>query len=196
MQVRRTAIDESSARSGIAFEDQPDASDTVQATPAARPLIEHRAPTTPAEAALLDALDALSFSLTGKPPADVIAPAAELEDALPEPTFKPPPAASTAAPLAQAACEGTTKRRGERLANIHVARGVLYWLAVGIAGGSAWWSASSLYQAAVAALIASGAVMTVEIVLRAIDPAIARRLGLDRRRASLASSPAVRSSRY
>ncbi len=60
--------------------------------------------------------------------------------------------------------------------------GQLYWLTVGAAASATWRSSSSLYLTAVAALVASAALIVVELLLRAIDPRIARLLGLARAR--------------
>jgi hypothetical protein len=53
---------------------------------------------------------------------------------------------------------------------------------VGAAASATWRSSSSLYLTAVAALVASAALIVVELLLRAIDPRIARLLGLARAR--------------
>jgi hypothetical protein len=66
------------------------------------------------------------------------------------------------------------------VSRVRLPRGVLYWLAVGVAGSFAWRSSSSLYDAAVAALAASATVIVVELVLRTVNPRIARHLGLAR----------------
>jgi hypothetical protein len=77
-------------------------------------------------------------------------------------------------------------RRWSGLAAWWVPRGLLYWLAVGTAASAAWRSWSSPYRTAVAALVASAAVIVVELILRTIDPRIARRLGLARAREGVA----------
>lgn len=73
-------------------------------------------------------------------------------------------------------------RRRYGLAEWRIPSGQLYWLAVGAAASATWRSSSSLYFTAMAALVASAALIVVELLLRAIDPRIARRLGLARGR--------------
>jgi hypothetical protein len=63
-----------------------------------------------------------------------------------------------------------------------IPRGFLYWLIVGAAAVIAWRLTESITRAAIAALLASAIVMMLEIVLRMVDPRIARRLGLARGR--------------
>jgi hypothetical protein len=63
-----------------------------------------------------------------------------------------------------------------------VPRGLIYWLSVAAAASVTWRLNGSLLDSAIAALIASAAVILLELVLRTIDPRIARRLGLARGR--------------
>ena len=59
-------------------------------------------------------------------------------------------------------------------------RGLIYWLSVGGAASVTWRLSGSLLRAAIAALLASAAIILLELALRTIDPRIARRLGLAR----------------
>ena len=61
-------------------------------------------------------------------------------------------------------------------------RGLIYWLSVGGAASVTWRLSASLLRAAIAALVASAAIILLELALRTIDPRIARRLGLARGR--------------
>jgi hypothetical protein len=61
-----------------------------------------------------------------------------------------------------------------------IPRGLLYWFGVGVAAGATWRLTSSLYETAVAALVASAALIGLELVLRMVDPRLARRLGFAR----------------
>jgi hypothetical protein len=72
--------------------------------------------------------------------------------------------------------------RDSRLAHWRVPRGLLYWLGVGAAAGAAWRLTSSPFEIAVAALVASAALIGLELLLRLIDPRLARRLGFARAR--------------
>jgi hypothetical protein len=67
-----------------------------------------------------------------------------------------------------------------RAANWRIPRGLLYWFGVGGAGGATWRLTSSLYEMTVAALAASAALIVLELLLRVIDPRLARRLGFAR----------------
>ena len=69
-----------------------------------------------------------------------------------------------------------------RLARWRVPRGLLYWLGVGATAGAAWRLTSSPFDIAVAALAASAALIGLELLLRMIDPRLARRLGFARAR--------------
>ena len=60
--------------------------------------------------------------------------------------------------------------------------GLLYWLTVVAAAVIARRMTGSITRAVIAALLASATIMVLEIVLRMIDPRIARRLGLARGR--------------
>jgi hypothetical protein len=62
-------------------------------------------------------------------------------------------------------------------------RGLVYWLGVVAAASVTWRMSASLLDAAIAGLLASAAIIILEIVLRMIDPRVARRLGLARGRA-------------
>jgi hypothetical protein len=70
--------------------------------------------------------------------------------------------------------------RDSRAANWRIPRGLLYWFGVGVAGGTTWRLTSSLYELTVAALAASAALIGLELLLRVIDPRLARRLGFAR----------------
>jgi hypothetical protein len=59
-----------------------------------------------------------------------------------------------------------------------IPRGLLYWMSVVTAATVSWRLNESLLHAAIASLLASATVIALEIVLRMIDPRIARRLGL------------------
>lgn len=64
-------------------------------------------------------------------------------------------------------------------------RGLIYWLSVGGAASASWRLSASLLRTAIAALLASAAVILLELALRTIDPRIARRLGLARGRSDV-----------
>src|SRR5207249_2682797 len=78
--------------------------------------------------------------------------------------------------------------RGTRLADHdsrvaprrRIPRGLLYWFGVGVAAGATWRRTSSLYETAVAALVVSAVLIGLELLLRLVDPRIARRLGFAR----------------
>jgi hypothetical protein len=59
-----------------------------------------------------------------------------------------------------------------------IPRGLLYWMSVVTAATVSWRLNESLLHAAIAWLLASATIIALEIVLRMIDPRIARRLGL------------------
>jgi hypothetical protein len=61
-----------------------------------------------------------------------------------------------------------------------IPRGLLYWFGVGVAAGATWRLTSSLYEMAVAALAASAALIGLELLLRMVDPRVARRFGFAR----------------
>jgi hypothetical protein len=63
-----------------------------------------------------------------------------------------------------------------------IPRGLLYWVSVVAAAAVSWRLNKSLLHAATASLLASATIIALEIVLRMIDPRIARRLGLARGR--------------
>ena len=61
-----------------------------------------------------------------------------------------------------------------------IPRGLFYWFGVGVAAGATWRLTSSLYETAVAALVVSAVLIGLELLLRLVDPRIARRLGFAR----------------
>jgi hypothetical protein len=67
-----------------------------------------------------------------------------------------------------------------RAARWRIPRGLIYWSGVGVTAGATWRLTSSLYVMAVAALVASAALIGLELLLRMVDPRIARRLGFAR----------------
>jgi hypothetical protein len=88
------------------------------------------------------------------------------------------PAPQTGA--APAALESAPSAHDSRVARLRIPRGLLYWFGVGVAGGATWRLTSSLYEMTVAALAASAALIGLELLLRVIDPRLARRLGFAR----------------
>jgi len=114
----------------------------------------------------------------GPPPAEVGAkPAAAADTAAAQVTVYDP-APQTGAALT--ALDSAPAAHDSRVARWRIPRGLLYWLGVGVAGGATWRLTSSLYEMAVAALVASAALIALELLLRAIDPRLARRLGFAR----------------
>lgn len=83
---------------------------------------------------------------------------------------------------APAVPDSAPRGRDSRLARWRVPRGLLYWLGVSAAAGAAWRLTSSPFEIAVAALVASAALIALELLLRVIDPRLARRLGFARAR--------------
>jgi uncharacterized membrane protein len=61
---------------------------------------------------------------------------------------------------------------------LQIPRGLLYWVSVVTAATVSWRLNESLLHAAIASLLASATIIVLEIVLRLIDPRMARRLGL------------------
>jgi hypothetical protein len=108
----------------------------------------------------------------------------------PSPPEQPAPVAATAAsrvrmyerPLrtTSAALDSAPPANDSRVARWRIPRGLLYWFGVGVAGGATWRLTSSLYEMAVAALAASAALIGLELLLRVLDPRLARRLGFAR----------------
>ena len=78
--------------------------------------------------------------------------------------------------------DATSTDRDSRFAHWKVPRGLLYWLGVGAAAGAAWRLTSSAVEIAIAALLASAVLIGSELLLRVIDPRLARRLGFARSR--------------
>ena len=74
-----------------------------------------------------------------------------------------------------------------------IPRGLLYWFGVGVAAGATWRLTSSLYETAVAALVVSAVLIGLELLLRLVDPRIARRLGFAPRTAEPPSMEPARS---
>jgi hypothetical protein len=134
---------------------------------------------------LLKALDFLDACLLpephverGLPPADPGAKfVATAETTASGVTVDDHPLQTAAAPAAPAAAPAD---QDSRAANRRIPRGLLYWFGVGIAGGATWRLTSSLYEMTVAALAASAALIGLELLLRLIDPRLARRLGFAR----------------
>jgi hypothetical protein len=80
---------------------------------------------------------------------------------------------------AKSAAAADTDASG-RIARRRIPRGLIYWVGVGVSAGATWRLTSSIYEAAVAALVASAALIGLELLLRMVDPRIARRLGFAR----------------
>lgn len=153
--------------------ESPEDRDTVEAPPS-RPN---------ADAAVLSTLDVLhawvvaplgpepgaASAVKDEAAADVDTPGAQEVPAAP---VSPATAAETVA-VAPARAPLRSRIKAWRLPH-----GLLYWLTVGAAASATWRLSSSLYSTVVAALVASAAVIVFELLLRAIDPRIARRLGL------------------
>jgi hypothetical protein len=112
---------------------------------------------------------------------------------LPEPDVEgsPPPPEADARPAPVADTTAALERVDEpalqapeahdsRVARWRIPRGLLYWFGVGVTAGAAWRLTSSLYDMAIAALAASAALIGLELLLRAFDPRLARRLGFAR----------------
>jgi hypothetical protein len=116
-----------------------------------------------------------TYAERGLPPADSDARSiAAAETTASGVTVDDPALQTTAAPAAAPAV------RDSRAANWRIPRGLLYWFGVGVAGGTTWRLTSSLYELTVAALAASAALIGLELLLRVIDPRLARRLGFAR----------------
>ena len=109
----------------------------------------------------------------------------------PEPDAKPAPRATTAAaavrvddpPLqitAPAPLDSAPPAHDSRVAHWRIPRGLLYWFGVGAAAGATWRLTSSLFDMTIAGLAASAALIGLELLLRAFDPRLARRLGFAR----------------
>jgi hypothetical protein len=152
-----------------ALEAPAEAADAVEAPPTERTRADPQPPSASADVALAHALAALDSCVALLQEAPTRSEPAPTEDATPERALE----------------NAATTRAAQRLARLHLPRGLLYWLVVGVTASLAWHSTSSLYEAVVAGLIASAAVITLEIVLRAVDPSIARRLGLGRPRSGV-----------
>jgi hypothetical protein len=134
---------------------------------------------------LLKALEFLDAWLVSKP---------EVERGLPpaEVGAKPAAVGDTAASqvtvydaapqigAAPAALDSGPAAHDSHVAHWRIPRGLLYWFGVGVAGGATWRLTSSLYEMTVAALAASAALIGLELLLRLIDPRLARRLGFAR----------------
>jgi hypothetical protein len=83
-------------------------------------------------------------------------------------------------PVAQSAPRPRSSDHHSRVARWRIPRGLLYWCGVGVTAGATWRLTSSLYEMAIAALVASAALIGLELLLRMVDPRIARRLGFAR----------------
>jgi hypothetical protein len=81
---------------------------------------------------------------------------------------------------AQAALGPAPANHDSRVPRWRMPRGLLYWLGLGVAGGATWRMTSSLYETTVVVLVASAALIVLELVLRVVDPRLARRLGFAR----------------
>jgi hypothetical protein len=112
---------------------------------------------------------------TGLPPADSGAKSAPAGDSPASGMTVDDPALQTAAVPGPAPADP-----GARAASWRIPRGLLYWFGVVVAGGATWRLTSSLYEMTVAALAASAALIALELLLRVIDPRLARRLGFAR----------------
>jgi hypothetical protein len=133
------------------------------------------------DSGLLRALEFLDACLLPEP--DV-----ERSPSLPEVT-KPAPAADPASrvtvddPGLQPTARASRRElRGSRFARLRIPHGLLYWFGVGVAAGATWRLTSSRYDMTIAALGASAALIAVELLLRTVDPRLARRLGFARMR--------------
>lgn len=145
------------------------------------------------DSGLLRALEFLDTCLLPEP--DV-----ERSPPLPE-VAKPAPVADAAAsPLTLAdpglrltALDSTPEVHVSRFARLRIPHGLLYWFGVGVAAGTTWRLTSSLYDMTIAALVASATLIGVELLLRTMDPHLARRLGFARmhRRTSFYGAGAV-----
>jgi hypothetical protein len=111
----------------------------------------------------------------GLPPADSGAKSAPASDTPASGMTVDDPALRTAAVPGPAPADPDARTGSWR-----IPRGLLYWFGVGIAGGATWRLTSSLYEMTVAALAASAALIGLELLLRLIDPRLARRLGFAR----------------
>jgi hypothetical protein len=130
---------------------------------------------------------------------------------LPEPNVErspPPPEVAKPAPVADPAASPLTvddpglrptplgsmpEVHVSRFAGFRIPHGLLYWFGVGVAAGTTWRLTSSLYEMTIAALVASAALIGLELLLRTVDPRLARRLGFARmhRRATFYGAGAV-----
>jgi hypothetical protein len=119
-----------------------------------------------------------TYAERGLPPADWDAKSIAAAEPTASGGIVDDPALQTAAaPAAPAAAPAV---RDSRAGNWRIPRGLLYWFGVGVAGATTWRLTSSLYELAVAALAASAALIGLELLLRVIDPRLARRLGFAR----------------
>jgi hypothetical protein len=131
------------------------------------------------DSGLLRALDFLDSCLLPEP---------DVERSLPLPEVaKPAPAADPASwvtvdepTLRPTALASTPEVRVSRFARLRIPHGLLYWFGVGVAAGTSWRLTSSLYDMTIAALVASAALIGLELLLRTVDPRLARRLGFAR----------------
>ena len=96
------------------------------------------------------------------------------------------PAGTLERRVAAAAAAPSPLAPGPKHSAWRVPRGLVYWLNVAAAAGVTWRLTASVVQSVIAALIASAAVILLELVLRMIDPRIARRLGLAEGRSDVA----------
>jgi hypothetical protein len=133
---------------------------------------------------LLQALEFLDACLLLEPDVEESPPSAEVD-------AKPAPVADTAASrvevddpalqtTAAAALDSAPAAHDSRVARWRIPRGLLYWSGVGAAAGATWRLTSSLYEMTVAALVASATLIALELLMRAVDPRLARRLGFAR----------------
>jgi hypothetical protein len=131
------------------------------------------------DSGLLRALEFLDACLLPEP--DV-----ERSPSLPEVT-KPAPAADRASRvtvddpgLQPTALASTPEVHVSRFARLRIPHGLLYWAGVGVAAGTTWRLTSSLYDMTIATLSASAVLIALELLLRTVDPRLARRLGFAR----------------
>jgi hypothetical protein len=194
MQIKRSATSESPTRARIEAyvlkHEEPDAEGRGEAAPMEQQLVDLQPPPPRAEAAVAQALDVLESCLDFPLEAG-----AELAFGAPDPLEEPKPKRSTdsetklisplAATPAIVDAPAPHAAAAQRMATVRVPRGLLLSLIVSATAISEWLATSSFYAVVVAALIASAAVNGAEIVLRAVNPPTARRLGLGRRRKAL-----------
>ena len=134
------------------------------------------------DSGLLRALEFLDTCLLPEPAVERSPPPAEL--AQPAPVSDPAASPLTVGDpgLRPTARDSTPEVHVSRFAHWRIPHGLLYWVGVGVAAGTTWRLTSSLYDMTIAALVASAALIGLELLLRTVDPRLARRLGFARMR--------------